>query len=58
MPDYKIDYRNVIEDGGELPEYITIFEDNKPPTWYKITHDDDGAYVEFRGEKLYVYITE
>jgi len=53
--DYKVDYRNIVNDKDGVAEYVTVFEDNKPPLWYKITHDSNGAYINFYDKKLYIF---
>ena len=51
---YSLDYNNAVNDNRGYMEYITIYEDNKSPRWYKVTHNKRGAYVIFRGKRLYV----
>jgi len=41
------------EDG--LAEYITAWCDGVP-TWYKMTHDEQGAYIILNGERYYVLV--
>jgi hypothetical protein len=53
----EVDDRSMTLDENDMAEYITVWN-NGVPKWYKITHNNKGAYINLEGKRYYVLINE
>jgi plasmid rolling circle replication initiator protein Rep len=53
----EIDDRSMTLDENDMAEYITVWN-NGVPKWYKITHNNKGAYIVVEGKRHYVLVNE
>lgn len=53
--EYDIDFDSMTLDENNLAEYITAWT-NGVPKWYKITHNNLGAYIVINGKREYVLV--
>ena len=53
----EIDDRSMTLDENDMAEYITVWIDGVP-RWYKITHNNKGAYIVLDNKRHYVLVNE
>lgn len=54
--EFDIDDRSMTFDDNDLAEYITVWQKGVPK-WYKIIHNNKGAYIVLNGKRHYVLVS-
>jgi hypothetical protein len=54
--DLRIDGSSMIFDENNIATYVTAYT-NGVPKWYKIKHNEKGAYITVNGKREYVLVS-